>query len=209
MPAFALATIPFWSAAAAAGGAVASGALASHGVSSAADKQMQAQNYAADQQKKAADEQLAYQRQQAENTYRQQEADRKANYDQWAARMASINSARKALGYTTVDVKPYVPMVDPQYTNGTTPLPSTVPASTTPNTPAATGASAVVAGQPVAPAGTYGAASPVMSIGAALGPSPYPISMPATNQNYPVPGMPASKAQAAQRALSVGAGLGY
>lgn len=124
MPAFALATIPFWSAAATAGGAVASGALASHGVSSAADKQMQAQNYAADQQKKAADEQLAYQRQQAENTFRQQEADRKANYDQWAARQTRLNSIGAALGYgagTTIPA--YVPMTDPNYTAGTTPLP--------------------------------------------------------------------------------------
>lgn len=135
MPAFAVATIPFWSAAATAGGAVAGAAMSSHGVSSAADKQMQAANYAADQQKKAADDQLAYQRQQAENTYRQQEADRKANYDQWAARQTRLNSIGAALGYGAgTSIPAYVPIADPGYTTGTTPLPPTGTGGPTPTT---------------------------------------------------------------------------
>lgn len=116
----------FWTAAATAAGATASAAIGAHSASNAAKTQMQTANYAADQQKKAADDQLAYQRQQAENTYRQQEADRKANYDQWAARQSRLNSIGAALGYgagTTIPA--YVPIADPGYTTGSTPLPPT------------------------------------------------------------------------------------
>jgi hypothetical protein len=61
------------------------------------------------------DKALAFQKQQAENDYRNQEVARKANFDQWAAGMGAKNSVRAALGLGRITVPAYVPSVDPNF----------------------------------------------------------------------------------------------
>lgn len=109
----------------AAWGAIGAGAMAganiygankqSGAASDAANAQMQAANHAADVQAKSAADTLAWQKQQAENDYRNQEATRRANFDQWASGMGAKNSVRAALGLGRVNVPVYVPSVDPNY----------------------------------------------------------------------------------------------
>lgn len=73
-----------------------------------------------------------FQRQQAENTYLNDESTRKANYDQWSVGQALHNSVRAKLGYGASDIPAYVPGVDPRFTDPGTSAP---PAAAGPGTP--------------------------------------------------------------------------
>lgn len=101
--------------------------------------------HAADKQLQASREAEAFQRQQAEATFKQQETDRAANYAQWAARQGRMNSIGSALGYGTgTPIPAYVPMTDPRYTSqglGRAPVP---PPAMTPQGPAGDPAQAAV-----------------------------------------------------------------
>jgi hypothetical protein len=90
-------------------------ALSSSAAKDAAQKQTDAANHAADVQAKSAADTLAFQKQSAENDYRNQEATRRANFDQWASGMGAKNNVRAALGLGRVVVPSYVPSVDPNY----------------------------------------------------------------------------------------------
>lgn len=94
-------------------------------VTDAAKLQTDAANHAADVQAKSAADTLAWNKQQAEQQWQQQETDRKANYDQWAAKRRNIGSIGQFLGLGIGgDIPGYVPSVDPRYVNGGTPLPA-------------------------------------------------------------------------------------
>lgn len=105
-----------------AGGAAAGASVyGAHKQSSAANKAAKlstdAANHAADVGGQSAREALDFQKQEAERTAAQAEADRKANYDQWAAGMNAHNAARARYGYGTTAVPAYVPGKVPSYTN--------------------------------------------------------------------------------------------
>lgn len=81
--------------------------------------------YGANLQDQAAQRQEAFLRQQAENGYANSEVDRRANYDQWAARENRLGSLSAALGYGGRAVPAYVPSVDPHYLTPTPGAPPT------------------------------------------------------------------------------------
>lgn len=144
----------------------------------AAHLQVDASKYAADKQDAAAQRAEAWQRQQAEAQWQQQETDRKANYDQWAAKRRNIGSIGKFLGLGSGgDIPAYVPSVDPRLTAPGAPLPAG-PGQTPPGGPASAG--------PAAPPATFGAA---LTSGR---PTVPPTAAPLTNT--PAPGSPAQLA---------------
>lgn len=96
----------------------------SNAAEKAAQLQADAAKYAADQQTAAAQRAEAFERQQAENTYLNAEADRKGNYDQWAAGQRLHNSVRDALGYGSQDIPAYVAGVDPRFMDPSAPMPA-------------------------------------------------------------------------------------
>lgn len=104
-----------------AGGAIVGGTMQSRAASGAAKQQTQSANYAADKQAEASRAAEAFQRQQAQNTYQNNEATRHANYDQWKAREGRLGSIGEALGYGRREVPDYVPSVDPRFTGGGAP----------------------------------------------------------------------------------------
>lgn len=113
---------------AAAGGASIYGAhKTSSAANRAADLTTQAANHGADLQKQAADDALAFQKSQADAKAKQDEIDRRANYDQWAAGMDQHNRVRAALGYPTVPIPPYVPGATPTFSGP--PAPTRPPVS--------------------------------------------------------------------------------
>lgn len=86
----------------------------------AADVTTQASTKAADQQSTAAANALAFQKQQAENDFKNQELARRANYDLNAAREQRVSSFGQMLGLPARNIPGYVPSQDPNYlANGT------------------------------------------------------------------------------------------
>jgi len=75
---------------------------------------------ASNAQAKAAADTLAFNRQQAEADYRNQEVNRRANYDQYVAHQGGNNTIRAALGLKPVAIPTYVPSVDPNFTGAST-----------------------------------------------------------------------------------------
>lgn len=97
------------------GAALTGAALQSHAYGSAADEQTGAANHAADLQSQSTAAALAFQKQQAEAQWVNDEANRKANYDQWAAHEANVGSIGEWLGLGGKTIQPYVPGVDPRF----------------------------------------------------------------------------------------------
>lgn len=98
-------------------GAIVGAKMQSGAATKGAQLQTDAANHAADVQAKAQADALAFSKTQAENTYLNNEATRKANYDQWASGQAMHNKVRAAYGYGTADVPAYVAGVDPRFTD--------------------------------------------------------------------------------------------
>lgn len=110
----------------------------------AAEIEAAAQKYAADQTAAATAAALAFQKQSAENSFQNTEADRQGNYGQWAAREARLGSVGAALGYGGRTIPAYVPGVDPQFNAaaaGAPPATGYVAPSTQPTYAPSTGAS--------------------------------------------------------------------
>ena len=95
----------------AAGAAGAGAAIGSRAQSNAARQQTAAANYAADVQERTSREALDYQRQQAEEEARRYEIDRRANYDQWAARENRLGALSQMWGLGARPIPGYVPGV--------------------------------------------------------------------------------------------------
>ena len=77
----------------------------------AAEIQAAALKYSADQQAQATAEALAFQKEQARRDYLSTETNRRANYDQWAAREARLgNTLGVMLGLGPRDIPAYVPL---------------------------------------------------------------------------------------------------
>jgi len=98
-----------WGSGIAAGGAVAGGLINARSQGGAAKRQVEASNYAADLQDRAAREALEYQKQQAAEEARRYEIDRRANYDQWAAREGRLGSLSQIWGFGGRPIPGYVP----------------------------------------------------------------------------------------------------
>jgi hypothetical protein len=90
-------------AAIAAGGAVTGGVINARAAGKAGDKQLQANDAA-----------LQFSREQAETAYRSDEANRRANYDQWASSQQRLGSIGELLGFGPREVPAYVPRPDPR-----------------------------------------------------------------------------------------------
>lgn len=112
-----------------AAGAVAAANSSASGEKDAAQLQTDAANHGADITAKTNADTLAWQKQEAEQTYQQAETDRRANYDQWAAHMGGVNSVGQMLGFGRKPVPGYVPSVDPRYV--TAPPPNGPPVTVT------------------------------------------------------------------------------
>lgn len=110
---------------------VAMGAIAAAGSLGGALIQSHAAGEAADTQAKAAADTLAFQKQQAENQYQNDEANRRANWQQYFARQQGNNTIRQALGLSPINIPAYVPSIDPKFngSSGST-IASTVPPQT-------------------------------------------------------------------------------
>src|SRR5689334_9902845 len=89
----------FWAAIAGAGATVAGGAIAAHAAGEAANTQANAANHAADVQGQTNAQALAFQRQQAENDYRNQEAARQANYQQYLGHYNAAQALGQRYGF--------------------------------------------------------------------------------------------------------------
>lgn len=74
-------------------------------------------NRVADRQSADAARAMAFERDQAENAYRNGEATRKANYDQWAAGQRRIGQLYRQRGWGDLEIPDYVPSVDPGFTS--------------------------------------------------------------------------------------------
>lgn len=98
--------LDFLGMAAQAGGTVAAAQIKSNSDEKAAELQSQANANT-----------LKFQREQAENDYKNQETTRRANYDQYVAKQAAMNRVRQGLGLHPVDIPAYVPSLDP-FLNG-------------------------------------------------------------------------------------------
>ncbi len=82
----------------------------------AADIGAQSQKDSSAAQTKSNEETLAFQKQQAENDYRNQELTRRANYDQYASGQNRFASLDSAVGLAPRQVPAYVPSQDPNFT---------------------------------------------------------------------------------------------
>jgi hypothetical protein len=71
--------------------------------------------YGAHKQGQANSKALAFGREQAQNTAENTEADRHANYDQWAARQQRLNAITGAVGWGTQAIPGYTPGVMPHF----------------------------------------------------------------------------------------------
>lgn len=91
------------------GGTVAATKMGNNANRKAAETQVGGANYAADRQLEASREALAFQQQQAALAARQAEVDRRANYDQWAARERRLGSVSEMLGFGGRQIPDYVP----------------------------------------------------------------------------------------------------
>lgn len=141
---------------------LASGLYGTHAQASSARNAAQITAAASDRtaaaQQAALEATLAFQRQQAENTYANSEVDRHANYDQWHAREARIGSVGEALGYGSREIPAYVAGVDPHFTAPGAPVPPNgyVAPGTLPTYAPTTGANGLTpSGSGMAPVGAY------------------------------------------------------
>lgn len=105
-------------AAVAAGGAIIGGKMQSNAASNAAKAHTRSANYAADKQDEASQRTEAFLREQAQAGWRDSEATRKANYDQWAAQQRRVSNYAAGLGYGAHEIPDYVPGVDPGFQGG-------------------------------------------------------------------------------------------
>lgn len=154
----------------AAWGAIAAGTMATTGLigaskqagaaKDAAQLQVDAANHGADVQAKTAADTLAWNKQQAETQWQNDEVNRKANYDQWAAKRQNVGSIGQMLlgsRFTPSTIPGYVPSIDPRYLDGATPVPAgsgQTPAAAAPPgamTPPASFGAAVNSGQARSP----------------------------------------------------------
>lgn len=90
------------------------------------------QIFGARSQAKATREALDFQKQQAQNSYLNNEVARRANYDQWAARSRRIGSIGEALGYGAREIPAYVAGVNPYYQTDGRPIGMARPGLTRP-----------------------------------------------------------------------------
>lgn len=98
-----------------AGASVAGGAMQSRAAGNAAREQRRAADAAAAEQRRSSESAERFQREQAQHTWAQQEADRRANYDQWVARERRLGSIAEALGYGRREIPDYVPSTNPGF----------------------------------------------------------------------------------------------
>lgn len=75
--------------------------------------------FGAHSQSKANKEAITFQKQQAQNSYLNNEVSRRANYDIWAARERRLASIGQALGYAPREIPAYAPGIDPMYATPT------------------------------------------------------------------------------------------
>jgi hypothetical protein len=111
-----------------------------------------AETGAADQSQAAAAT-LAFTKQQAEQTYNQQETTNKANYGEAAANQQRLNSIGAMLGLPAQNIPPFVPMPDPNFTGPTQP-PAGAPAPLPGNSPTAIAQRTALGQLPQSPAAT-------------------------------------------------------
>lgn len=129
-------------------GAVVGAKMQSGAARDAANAQTTASNYAADRQTAAAEKAESFLRQQAQNAYLNDEAIRRANYEQWAAQQARYGSIGEHLGLGKRTIPGYVGGVDPRYMDVTTPPAGAgPPRSTTQPVPIVNGRSPAEQGQ--------------------------------------------------------------
>lgn len=89
--------------------------MASSAATKSAQIQADAQLKAQQLQAKSAADALAFTKQQAQQTYLTDETNRRANYDQWAAREGRLGSVEDLLGYGPRNTPAYVAGVDPHF----------------------------------------------------------------------------------------------
>ena len=122
MPAAIAAAPLFWGAVA--GGGIAAGAsiYGAHKESGAVKESARRQTGAATEAARIEDEankrEEAFQRQVKQQEWVENEAVRRANYDQWSARQRSLNAFRQKHGYGPVDIPGYVLSQDPGFGGG-------------------------------------------------------------------------------------------
>lgn len=164
-----------------AGGTAGGAAIAAHGNTSAAQTQADASKTATAAQANANQQQLDFTKQQASAAYNSQEADRKANYDQWAARQSFFGNMGTELGLPNRTLPAYVP-TPPNPFGGVAPAgaPSQAPSpmgATAAPAPAATGAGTnyqslfqnLTGGKPLNQAGLTALAPQLQQAGIKLG----------------------------------------
>lgn len=117
-----------------AGGVITASKLNSSATRDSAKLATDANTNAATIQAKSAADTLAFQRQQAETDFQNNQQTARANYDQWATGQGRLKSLAAMTGIARPDPPPFVPGIDPQFTGGS-PLPSSTTAG-----PTATGA---------------------------------------------------------------------
>lgn len=83
-----------------------------------AHKQSEASDKATAAQTQANEQALQFQREQAEYQAQQEEVNRRANYDQWAAKRRYQGSIGQMLGLGSSEVPAYVPGITPHFTGG-------------------------------------------------------------------------------------------
>lgn len=184
---------------------------AAHETSSANEKAAtltaNAADYAANQQAAATAAALAFSKQQAENSYQNDEVTRKANYDQWAAGQTLHNSVRDALGYGSAAIPAYVPGVDPNFNASTAGAPPAAGYTAPPTLPTYSAGTAVnpTTGAIMPPPAASATTAPP-SVGAALAP---PATNPLAATSTPAPIVTAAMraAAATQAPPSAGAVL--
>ena len=116
--------MPVVAAAAIAAGAEVFGAsMQSSAAHRASLRAMQASNAQAKAQTEAANNAERFARQQAQNAYQNDEATRRANYEQWVARERRLGSIGASLGYGNREIPAYVPGVDPRFTDHSVQMP--------------------------------------------------------------------------------------
>lgn len=120
------------SAAATAGSGIYAASKSAGAATQGAQIQADANTKAAQLQAGAQANALAFQKQQAETDWQNQEVTRQANYNQWLADTQRKGAIGSLFGLPAPNIPAYVPTIDPKYTTGQTPLPSspTAPTST-------------------------------------------------------------------------------
>lgn len=100
------------------GAAVGSAAIQSHAAGSAANTTSNAANHAADVQSTSTREALDFTKQQAAHDAAVAEANRRANYDQWAAQQRRLGSVGDLLGKGPREIPGYVPLPPASFQTG-------------------------------------------------------------------------------------------